>query len=419
MKLKLSTKFYLTVYFLILMSLFHREIKFYYYWRHIANLQNTSFGFDNARLYVSIILFLINVKVLFKINKEKLLFTVTTFFFLLLTIPSLIAFTSGIIYPVKLLVYHQILFFSLFLASKVKLNFSKFPVLNKAHALYLLFAITTIGILPYLIIWGPYINIKNLWLQEVYETRAAMTKVSNPYFGYTFSLYSKIIIPLIIVLSLELKKYYITIIGVLYLILFYLFGGHKTVYLGLILMFVFYKLTYITAVSKTIKWSNLLILLSLFLAYFGYQYDYLWILTFRRIHFLPGLLDIAYLDFFKEQPIYWSESVLKRFISYPFNASHVSLIGENYFGKPDMGANNGLISDGYMNWGTIGVLINIAIVSGYFMILNNLKVAPKYFGLFLLIIFSFISSSMFTVLLTHGGVFLLLIAIFMLNEKKN
>ena len=57
-------------------------------------------------------------------------------------------------------------------------------------------------------------------------------------------------------------------------------------------------------ILKTLKWSNVLIVFCLGLACFGYQYDYLWILTFRRTHFLPGLLDIAYLDFFKNQPLY-------------------------------------------------------------------------------------------------------------------
>lgn len=419
MKLKPSIKFYFTIYFLILMVLFHREVKYYYYWKHIARLQHTIFDFHIDRFLIVLPLFFINLWLLFKINTERLLFTITAFFFMVLTVPSLIGFTAGKIYPAHLLWYHQLLFITLLLSSKIKINLSKLPVLNKEHALYLLVVITCVGILPYLIIWGPYINLNNLLLKDIYETREAMTKVGNSYFGYTFSLFSKIIIPLIIVFSLELKKYYLTLLGVFFLVLFYLFGGHKTVYAGLILVFVFYKLSYFRAVQKTLKWSNILIVLSLTMAYFGYQYDYLWILTFRRTHFLPGLLDIAYLDFFQNQPIYWSESVLKRFISYPFDASHVSLIGENYFGKADMGANNGLISDGYMNFKTIGVFINVFIVGLYFTILNSIKIEPKYFGLFLLITFSFISSSMFTVLLTHGAIVLLLISIFMLNGKKN
>jgi len=399
------------------MGLFHYKIKTYNYWRHVANLQDTVYGFSNIRFIIAGIIFWINLKTLLKIDKSKMIFTVLSVFFILLTIPSLISFTSGVIHPIKLLVFHQLLFFGLFLSSKIKINLDKLPVVNKEQGLYILLGVATIGIIPYLIIYGPYINLNNLLLQDVYETRKAMGKVSNPYFGYTYSLFNKIIIPIIIVFSLQQKKWYFMLVGVVYLMFFYLFGAHKAVYAGLIILFVFYKLTYFQAVKKILKWSNILIVLSAITAYFGY--NGLWILIFRRIHFLPSLLDVCYLDFFKNQPIYWSESILKSFITYPFEMRHTYLIGGNYFNHFDMAANNGLISDGYMNFGTIGVLVNILIIVGYFLILNNLKIPSKYFGLYVLVIFSFISSSLFTVFLTHGAFVLLLISIFVLNEKKD
>ncbi|WP_276168602.1 hypothetical protein [Zobellia alginiliquefaciens] len=110
---------------------------------------------------------------------------------------------------------------------------------------------------------------------------------------------------------------------------------------------------------------------------------------------------------------------MKTFIDYRYDVTHAHLIGEAYFNSPNMDANNGLISDGFMNWGTWGVLINCFIVSFYFMVLNSLRIPAKYFGLYLLIIFSFISSSTPTVMLTHGGLALLIISIFILNESKS
>ncbi|MCR9263554.1 MAG: hypothetical protein NXH86_05310 [Flavobacteriaceae bacterium] len=82
-----------------------------------------------------------------------------------------------------------------------------------------------------------------------------------------------------------------------------------------------------------------------------------------------------------------------------------------------MDANNGLISDGYMNFGTWGVVINVFIVACYSMILDSMKVAPKYFGLFVLMLFSFMSSSTPTVMLTHGALALLVISMFILNRS--
>lgn len=398
------------------MVLYHYKIKHYFYWEYIAELKQGDFDFSFSRFLVVVILFFVNLYFLRKISYTKFAFIVNSIFFTLLTIPALIAFTSGEIYSLKLLVYHQTFFLILYFLSKVKIDFSKIPVINKTQALYVLLSLTTIGIIPYLIVYGPYINLKNLILLEVYQTRSIMGKLSNPYFGYTYSIFTKIFIPLIIIFGLELKKNIWILTGIIYLLLFYLFGAHKTVYVGLIVVLVFYRFSFIKSVKFLLKYSSILILACIFLAFVGY--DYPWILTFRRVHFIPTLLDICYTDYFQDNFLYWSNSILKNFIDYPYDVRTTNLIGEVYFNRPDMSANNGLVSDGFMNFGAIGVFINILLVSLYFMILNSLKIPAKYFGLFVLVIFSFISSSLFTVLLTHGAFALLLVAIFLLNEKK-
>src|SRR5690606_8241679 len=165
-----------------------------------------------------------------------------------------------------------------------------------------------------------------------------------------------------------------------------------------------------------LKYSNILIICCIILAFFSY--DYPWILSFRRVHFLPTLLDICYTDYFQDNYLYWSDSILKSFIDYPYDNRVTNIIGEVYFNRPDMSANNGLISEGYMNLGSWGVLLNIFIVSSFFMVLNSIKIPPKYFGLFILTMFSFLSSSVFTVLLTHGGLAVIIISIFVLNDKR-
>ena len=417
LKLKTTLSTSITVYYILLTVLYQYKIKFYPYWSFIAFNEESSFDFSLPRFFTATGIFAINLYLLLTCNKNKFFFAVLAIFFLLLTVPSLIAFTSQNMYPVKLMGYHQALYFMLLILSKFKIDFSRFPVLNKKQSLYLFFTMTTMGILPYLVVYGPHLNLKNLVLLDVYETRRAIGDLSNPYFGYTYSLFTKTVIPLFLIFALEAKNRLMTGFAVLYLLLFYLFGAHKTVYAGLIVVFVFYGLSYYSAVSKILKWSNILIVLSMLLAIVGF--DLLWIYTFRRVHFIPTLLDICYLDFFKDNYLYWSNSVLKSFFDYPYTVTHAHMIGGAYFDSPDMDANNGLISDGFMNWGTWGVLINIFIVAIYFMVLNSLRIAPKYFGLYVLVIFSFISSSTPTVMLTHGALALLLISIFVLNESRN
>ncbi len=417
MKLRIPTSIYFIVYYFLLLGLYHYKIITYFYWNNIAFLKEGSFDLSTDRLLLSVLIFFLNLFCISRIKKTKFAYIVVSIFFILLTVPSLIAFTSKEMYPEQLLLYHQFFFFALFLFSFIKINFSGVPVLNKKQSLYLLLLVTTVGLVPYLIVYGPHINLKNLLLLDVYQTRMKMSGLSNPYFGYSYSLFTKIIIPLIIVFSLELKNKVLALVGVLYLIIFYLFGAHKTVYVGLIVVLVFYRWSYRQTVNKILKYSGLLIVLSVLLAMVSY--DYLWILSFRRVHFLPTLLDISYLDFFEGKPLYWSESVLKQFFEYPYDIRHEYLIGELYFNNDAMAANNGLISDGFMNLGSWGVAINVFIVAGYFMILNSLKIPPKYFGLYFLVIFSFLSSSLSIVLMTHGALVLLLISIFLLNQKRD
>jgi len=417
MKLRIAIHHYFLTYFFLMLGLYHYKVKHYFYWGYIAELKDGNFDFSFERFLLAFMVLMLNLFFLSKIKKTKFIFIVLSIFFALLTIPSLIAFTSKNMYSWQLLGYHQMLFFLLYFLSKIKLNFSNIPVLNKQHALYVLLTFTVLGTVPYLIVYGPHINLKNLFLIDVYETRSKMNGLSNAYFGYTYSVFTKIVIPLIIVFAFELRNRLVVIFGVLWLLLFYLFGAHKTVLVALAIVFVFYRLSYFGAVKKLITLSCVLIVLVLICAIVGY--DYPWILTFRRVHFLPTLLDIVYIDFFKNQPLYWSESVLKSFFEYPFDMNHANVIGKNYFKSDAMAANNGMVSDGYMNFGSIGVLVNAFLISIYFMILNSLKIPARYFGLFIVIIFSFLSSSTLTVFLTHGALALLLISIFLLNEKRS
>ena len=182
MKLRLKIYHYFSLYFFLLMGLYHYKIKHYFYWEYIALLKDGDFGFSFVRLLFAVIVFYSNLFFLSKIKTTKFAFIVISIFFSLLTIPSLIAFTSGQLYSLKLLAYHQAFFFVLYFLLKVRIDFSSIPVLNKTQALYLFLAITTIGLIPYLIVYGPHINLKNLVLVDVYQTRAVMGKLSNPYF---------------------------------------------------------------------------------------------------------------------------------------------------------------------------------------------------------------------------------------------
>ncbi len=138
----------------------------------------------------------------------------------------------------------------------------------------------------------------------------------------------------------------------------------------------------------------------------------------RRVFFVPSLLNEYYFDFFKNSHTYLSQSIFSGLFDYKFDVNPPHLIADVYFHKPKMSANNGLISDSFMNFGYWGVVLYSFIFSIIFAFMNSLKLNPKYFGLFIFYMFTFISSAFLTVILTHGFFIVILSAFIILPEKK-
>lgn len=182
-------------------------------------------------------------------------------------------------------------------------------------------------------------------------------------------------------------------------------------------MFLLYKYDYLFKINYLLKILIGISLLALSMS-LAFKSDFLMTLSIRRALLLPGLIDVIYFDFFNGNFLYWSESLNGLFMDYPFKMSHSYVIGEKYFNDPSWGANNGIISDGFMNFGMTGVIINIVIISFYFSLLNQLNISPKFFGLFFLFVILILSSSLTTVLLTHGGMVLVLLSFFFMKNTN-
>ena len=89
-----------------------------------------------------------------------------------------------------------------------------------------------------------------------------------------------------------------------------------------------------------------------------------------------------------------------------------NIIGAVYFNAPDMLANNGLFSDAYMNLGNVGVIILPIMICLALRFLDySSKHIESYYLVTVLISVSYIfmSSSFFTVMMTHGYIILCLI----------
>ncbi|MCG9711202.1 hypothetical protein L1D46_20850, partial [Pseudoalteromonas sp. Isolate3] len=121
------------------------------------------------------------------------------------------------------------------------------------------------------------------------------------------------------------------------------------------------------------------------------------------------LLNIYYFDYFDDNYIYYSNSLLSLFLDYDYHSIPSRLIGYEYFGKEEMSANNGYLSDGYSNFGVFGILFVFIVTSFVFKSFYKYKLQPKFTGIIFVTFYAFQGSALVTSFITHGVLLLLIL----------
>jgi hypothetical protein len=198
-----------------------------------------SSNFSFSRLLVSFSILLFTLFLINWVEINNFIYFVITIYFIFSIIPSSITYTNQLI-STLIFFSHYFIFYSIFLIG----NYIHFPVkffsIKEKNKLALVVLFSCLLIIPFIIKFLPHINLKNLLLQDIYETRAIQRKINTPFYGYTYSVLTKVLIPILIVYSLVYKKYKTLLMGVFSLIFLFLCGAHKSVLLGSILLLLFY-----------------------------------------------------------------------------------------------------------------------------------------------------------------------------------
>lgn len=375
------------------------------------------YNFDILKYFETKLLFFSTLLITIYKTRSKFIYSIITIFSLFLLIPNLIIFEFT---DAPRIVSYSIVFFilTLHLVSFSKTNI-KFPKISENQSLYLIIIIMLIFLVPIITQYGFKLNFNVLKFQDIYEVRRSASEGASSISSYLYNWLSKVIIPIIITFSLIKKKYIVTTIGVMVLLYLFVTQAHKSVFFGIIivLFFFFFKNYY-----KKISFF-LIILFSVFIIT-----HLLTVLTgayapesilVRRVFFVPALLNTYYFDFFRDNYIYLSHSIFSFLFEYPYEVPPPSVIGLEYFNSVNTHANNGFISDGFMNFGMIGVFIYSILIVLLIKSFDLLKLDSRYFGVFFVMIFTLISSAFLTSLLTHGILILMLMAIFVMQKNKD
>ncbi len=410
LKNKKTDILFLTILFLVL------EIEFY---RFVApSFRSMGFGFRFSFIDFMLGKFFFVFALIINHHLKGFNYFINTLFVIFLTIPSIILFEYQPDTP-AIIVFFVLLFHLLFYLStlfSVKKIIPDIRFTERSEYLFLT-GISVGMLLPFFVIYGLQIHPEVFLLKNIYGVRAIFSSKTNMLTAYLFSPLVKIVFPIGIVYGVIKKKVGVILFSTVSLL--YLFGlsGHKSIFFSLLILPVFLIRTY----EMQAKYISVLVIFAIFATVFISLTTgniLLESIVVRRVFFLPALITNDYYHFFDGNYVFLSNSILKSFIDYPFHLPPPQLIGEKYFYSPDADVNSGFLSTGFMNFGYLGVLMNILGVVVLLKFFSEMKISSHYAGIFLIVVFTLLSSSFFVSLLTHGiFVFVLLILLFLRNSE--
>lgn len=289
----------------------------------------------------------------------------------------------------------------------------------KGDSLKFLVILSILMFIPIFLASFKYINFKNLLFIDVYDTRAVFKANKVPIVGYLIIPLSRIFIPYIIVKSMELKKYRYVILGIVLILFIYLCGAVKSVFMGLLAVFLFYAGDYWfkqkiwTAMMAVVGWFGFIIY------YFTDNITIIDMFT-RRIFFVPAYLNNLYVQYFTDNYTYYSHSPLGLGLTEDMlEGTPLSIfLGNAVMGK-DINANAGIITEGYVGFGMFGVIMIVLFIVLLFAYLNSLDVQPQFFGIVFVYIYLTNTAFLSVFLVTHGLFVFILFAYFYLSKYTN
>jgi hypothetical protein len=404
----------------IILSIFAFLLDYYTY----LDLNRPQVNWDNFEISKSIVL--CSLLYLYWIKLSDFYFFVQSVLFTLLLLPTCILCSYypnyGINIPLSsasLLIVVQLGVYIL----PYKYGLSLFPQikiikldLDTSSALLVL---SFILVIPFIFSFDNYLNYKNLLLDDIYTTRFKAREQGNILTSYIYGQLVYVLLPASLALSLQKRRYIISIAAVILLLYLYLLTGMKAVYLSIPLIFLF---SFGRIYHKILYWNTFIC----FLLVFGLIEYYLGSSCrinreiISRTFFVPAIETFHYFDYFKHRPIYFAQyRLLSGLIAYPCELPAPFQIGKIYYNLPKMSANTGIIGDAFMNLGYAGVLFFSSIFSGIVKLLSlfeNVMIYPCLF-IFLTLLSN---GALSTVLLTHGGFcFISLIWYLHINESES
>ena len=215
-------------------------------------------------------------------------------------------------------------------------------------------------------------------IEEVYEVRETFYLPTLMNYFYDFEI--KFILTFLIVLFIHKKKYVNLILSIIALLLMYLYKGDKMTLLSMFLVIgvyiifrLFEKYKKLDKINHYIAPSLSIIIIFSMLTYNIYNMFYS--VLVRRFLISPANLKFWYMDFFAKNPkIGIVGTLLNKIFNFwnPYSEMpYQNLIAGIYAGNFETYANTGFMSEGFVRFGYIGLVVLPIILGIIIYFINN------------------------------------------------
>ncbi len=374
---------------------------------------------ETEKIIIGVLLFtLLSIKLFLLRQPSHFIYALSLFAAMSFCIPSIIMYQFG---GITLLIPIFAIVFIIFLTSR----FLNIPSVKSIHIKfkdqkYILLILTILLIIPFVVTYGINFN-KSVFSfgKEIYEVRAMAKLHSNIFTSYFFGALTKVLLPSLIIYGLIRKNKLLWISGIILMLYIFMINPHKSVFLSIFVVIAFYFFKDYRAKAGLMVLGIIVLLLAttVFTKFTGNILPES--IFVRRMFFLPVYISDHYFSFFHNNQIYLSHSMLNPFMEYPYSLDPAMLMGNHIYNNPLTSCNTGIIGDGYMNFGIIGCFVFPFLTAIILRFLDALNMHHSFFGISFLFLVLFLNSALFTILLTHGGLFYIFIGIFFFKNTNS
>lgn len=260
-------------------------------------------------------------------------------------------------------------------------------------------------------------------LTKVYDIRAQYLAIGVPLAGYLFNWLAYIVNPIFFALFLVKRKWILVGVIIFLQILLFSVSGVKAFLFAIPFVLM---LMWIVTRKNPVFWMAMGLIVIILAGMVSYWLiGDIWVssLFTRRALLTPAQLSFFYYDFFSNHDYTFlsQHRVFRNFSDYPYELNPPHLIGDVYFDRPEMGANNGIYADAYMNFGFIGFIFWAFLLTIILKLVDsfskNKKMTVTIAAIAIPTMF-LTNSALLTSLLTHGLLLSLIILYLLSKEKK-